>query len=294
MLGHALATVHTSPSSPAAAAAAQHHQHAHHRGRSRSHSAPKQLLRAASPPLEHQPQQQGQQPYGLSPRSYHQLQLLLPTAPLQHLAAQDHQHPRSKDTAALLTQSGSRFLGARAAAGNSTTDQHTPAVLLSLQQLHSASSGSSTPRSAASAHHAPARAPGHQLPSRTPADALSPAQVLAVCAAVVQEDAAFQAAGVTPLMLASLCLVESGGRPQAKQHQEQCGDTSHGLCQVGTLSTLHTTVQRPRAVCVTSQAGRQAALERVVLPSERQSMCMNAFRSSLGCTVLGWKHWQPH
>lgn len=257
MLGHALATVHTSPSS-SPAAAAQHHQHAHLRGRSRSGNAPKQLLRAASPPREHHLQQQGQQPYGLSPRSYHQLQLLLPTAPLQHLAAQDHQHPRSKDTAAFLTHNGSGSLGARAAAaGNSTTDQHTPAVLLSLQQLHSASSGSSTPRSAASAHHMPARAPGgHQLPSKTPADALSPAQVLAVCAAVVQEDAAFQAAGVTPLMLASLCLVESGGRPQAKQHQEQCGDTSHGLCQVGTHDGGKT------LGCLSYQSVRQAGSAR--------------------------------
>lgn len=230
---HALATVRasTSPSS-AHHLRLQQQQHSRNTSRSYQHSrSPKQLLRATSPP---QQQPQHTQPYGLSPRSYHQLQQLLPTAPLQQLAqGRPHdrdQHQHNKDTAIL--RSGSSFLGTRTASNLSTDLGHNH----NQQQLHSASSGGSLTGTPRCAHAAASLAHSHL--SKTPADALRPMQVLAVCAAVVQEDAAFQAAGITPLVLASLCLIESGGCPHAKQYREHLGDTAHGLCQVCPASGL--------------------------------------------------------
>jgi hypothetical protein len=63
-------------------------------------------------------------------------------------------------------------------------------------------------------------------------DALSAGQILALCGAVVEEQPAVAAAGISPLLLASLCLIESGGCPHAKQYREHLGDVALGLCQV--------------------------------------------------------------
>jgi hypothetical protein len=67
------------------------------------------------------------------------------------------------------------------------------------------------------------------------ADALTAGQLLALCGAVVDENAALAAAGVQPILLASLCLVESGGCAHAKQYRDHLGDVALGLCQVGFL-----------------------------------------------------------
>jgi hypothetical protein len=68
-------------------------------------------------------------------------------------------------------------------------------------------------------------------------DALSAGQILALCGAVVEEEPALAAAGISPLLLASLCLIESGGCPHAKQYREHLGDVALGLCQVSTWLT---------------------------------------------------------
>ncbi|WIA16056.1 hypothetical protein OEZ85_012783 [Tetradesmus obliquus] len=47
-----------------------------------------------------------------------------------------------------------------------------------------------------------------------------------------QEDASLAAAGVQPLLLASLCLIESGGCPHAQQYRDHLGDVALGLCQM--------------------------------------------------------------
>lgn len=63
---------------------------------------------------------------------------------------------------------------------------------------------------------------------------LSPEQVLALCGAVVQDyGPALVAAGIHPLLLASVCLIESGGCPQARQYREHVGEVALGLGQVG-------------------------------------------------------------
>jgi len=234
-----LATVQTTPHERIGAVHHHRHQH-HHRHHQQQHDirdaavhnystrGPKQLLRAVSP---QQQQQQQQQPYGLSPRSLQQLQQLLPSAPLQHLAqgqaqqANDHLPSYGKETPQHNTRAG----GGRPGAMASRVQQHSQADIrssidkgsianASLQQLHS--DGSAVSNTAGGQH------------GKASVDALGPLQVLAVCAAVVQEDKSFQAAGITPLLLASLCLIESGGNPQAKQFREHLGDTAHGLCQV--------------------------------------------------------------
>lgn len=65
------------------------------------------------------------------------------------------------------------------------------------------------------------------------ADALSPEQILAVCGAVVEgEGPDVRAAGIHPLLLASLCLIESGGCYRARQFRDHVGDVAIGLCQV--------------------------------------------------------------
>jgi hypothetical protein len=69
--------------------------------------------------------------------------------------------------------------------------------------------------------------------SAAAADALSAGQLLALCGAVVEEDAALATAGIQPLMLASLCLIESGGCPHAQHYRDHLGDVALGLCQVG-------------------------------------------------------------
>jgi hypothetical protein len=74
-------------------------------------------------------------------------------------------------------------------------------------------------------------------------------QVLAVCAAVVQEDSVFQAAGITPLVLASLCLVESGGCFRAKHYREHLGDNAHGLCQVRSACQTRATLAFSLLIC---------------------------------------------
>lgn len=66
-------------------------------------------------------------------------------------------------------------------------------------------------------------------------ECLSPEQVLALCGAVVQlewPDAV--AVGIHPLLLASVCLTESGGCPKARQFRDHLGDVALGLCQVWT------------------------------------------------------------
>eukprot|EP00878_Enallax_costatus_P014763 GHUV01015447.1.p1 GENE.GHUV01015447.1~~GHUV01015447.1.p1 ORF type:complete len:328 (+),score=90.03 GHUV01015447.1:458-1441(+) len=66
---------------------------------------------------------------------------------------------------------------------------------------------------------------------------LSPEQVLALCGAVVQLDGLdAAAAGIQPLLLASICLIESGGCPKARQFRDHLGDVALGLCQMS-LST---------------------------------------------------------
>jgi hypothetical protein len=285
---HALATVRTSPA-PAAAHHLRLQQQQHSRNTSRFYQhnrSPKQLLRAASPP---QQQQQQTQPYGLSPTSYQQIQQLLPTAPLEQLAQgrlQDSdQHQDNKDITIL--RGGNSFLGARTASILSTDRGHHHV----LQQLHSASSGGSLTSTPRSAHVAASLAHSHL--SKTPADALSPMQVLAVCAAVVQEDAAFEAAGISPLMLASLCLIESAGCPHAKQYREHLGDTAHGLCQVS----------QPLFCCwfvgciaepLVGYPVKQAPIHNASSSPEciwvgcRWSLCHNAARAQLPDTSMPW------
>ncbi|KAF6266068.1 hypothetical protein COO60DRAFT_641663 [Scenedesmus sp. NREL 46B-D3] len=70
------------------------------------------------------------------------------------------------------------------------------------------------------------------LGSETAAVALSAGEVLALSGAVVEEEPGLAAAGVSPLLLASLCLIESGGCPHAKQYRDHVGDVALGLCQM--------------------------------------------------------------
>eukprot|EP00775_Hariotina_reticulata_P005996 gene5996-6234_t len=74
--------------------------------------------------------------------------------------------------------------------------------------------------------------------SGAPGDALSPECLLSMCAVLVEEEPDLQAAGIHPLLLAGLSLIESGGRPAAKQHRDHIDDTAVGLCQM-----LHSTAQ---------------------------------------------------
>jgi hypothetical protein len=175
------------------------------------------------------PPQQPQQQHVASPRSYHQLHQLLPAAPLQHLSHGHNQtssvQPQHNKHSHIVRSSGSGsgsgfrsmlsgfYVDAADSTAAGSADQAHSLATPTQQRMHSAGSGSSI----------------------APADALSPVQLLAVCAAVLQEEPAFQAAGITPLLLASVCLIESGGCQHAKQHREHLGDTAHGLCQVSGL-----------------------------------------------------------
>lgn len=72
----------------------------------------------------------------------------------------------------------------------------------------------------------------------TAADALTPEQVLAVCGALVEEEPALAAAGIHPLLLASLCIIESAGCPTARQYRDHLGDMALGLCQVSSYMVV--------------------------------------------------------
>jgi hypothetical protein len=63
-------------------------------------------------------------------------------------------------------------------------------------------------------------------------DALSPECLLSLCAVLLEEEAELQAAGIHPLLLAALSLIESGGCPAAKQYRDHLDDVALGLCQV--------------------------------------------------------------
>ena len=57
-------------------------------------------------------------------------------------------------------------------------------------------------------------------------------QVLQLCCSVISEDGVFQQAGIDPVTLAAIALIESGGRPDARLYKEHLGDVAYGLCQV--------------------------------------------------------------
>lgn len=229
---HAFATVHTAHTHDRQHSSHRHHPHEHRHGQTVHSRSIKQLLHAASPP---QPQQQL---YGLSPRSYNHLQQLLPAAPMQQLAQLQSQHSGQAQhgkQVALRSNSSSaqrpKALSGLLASTHHSSSNSDQAVSQTLgERLNSTSSipsSTGTPRSTSTAVD-----PATGQHSKSPAEALSPMQVLSVCGAVVQEDAAFQTAGITPLLLASLCLIESGGCPRAKRFRDHLGDCAHGLCQV--------------------------------------------------------------
>lgn len=186
-----------------------HRQQQQHNSTARSsgNSNNKHVLRAISPTPQQQ-HQQHEEALGLSPRTFQQLQQLLPSAPLQHLAAAGQ--AGSRDSSSTVTHVSTRRIVPHSSGGDAA----------------STVSNSATTATHKSSYH-------QQQHNNTSADAaLSPTQVLSVCAEVVQESGAFQTAGITPLLLGSLCLIESGGDPHAKHYREHVGETAHGLCQV--------------------------------------------------------------
>lgn len=68
--------------------------------------------------------------------------------------------------------------------------------------------------------------------SAAPPRPLSPETLLALSATVVHAESRLVAAGVSPIMLAALCIIESGGCPAAVQYRDAVGDVGRGLWQV--------------------------------------------------------------